>query len=245
MEPEPHRRPGPGSGPSTGEQRQESSKGSQTKRGTPRASYQQNRPGARLVQQTSSSRLRQQQQEKEALSGKTPRSQSEIDGINKVAMGAERLYPGQQQVLEDSPDHSHNNSWAIEEEEDPDLRAEFPDVQGHLFSVTLNKGTRGLGLNILAETNSKAVRGIVIMGIQSGGVADQCGRICWGDVILKMNRVNVVGMSQEQFQKLLAQAPPTVTFVLLRLHPEGTGSAHQQQQQQQQVIHTFLLKCFS
>lgn len=119
-------------------------------------------------------------------------------------------------VLEESPTHSHHNSWAIDEEEDPELRAEFPDADGHLFSVTLNKGSGGLGLNIVSETSSKAIRGIVIMGIQSGGVADQCGRIRWGDVILKMNHINVVGMSQEQFQKLLMQAPPTVTFVLLR-----------------------------
>ncbi len=119
-------------------------------------------------------------------------------------------------LQEESPTHSHHNSWAIDEEEDPELRAEFPDANGHLFSVTLNKGSGGLGLNIVSETSSKAVRGIVIMGIQSGGVADQCGRIRWGDVILKMNHVNVVGMSQEQFQKLLMQAPPTVTFVLLR-----------------------------
>ena len=117
---------------------------------------------------------------------------------------------------EPSPTHSHHNSWAIDEEEDPELRTEFPDADGHLFSVTLNKGNGGLGLNIVSETNSKAVRGIVIMGIQSGGVADQCGRIRWGDVILKMNHINVVGMSQEQFQKLLVQAAPTVTFVLLR-----------------------------
>ena len=69
------------------------------------------------------------------------------------------------------------------------------------------------------------------MGIQAGGVADQCGRVRWGDVILKMNNINVVGMSQEQFQKLLAQAPPTVTFVLLRLHAEGSSNNSVSQQQ--------------
>lgn len=139
-----------------------------------------------------------------------------------VGAGADRLrplYPTPSAQREESPDHSHHNSWAIDEEEDPDLRGEFPEVEGHLFSVTLSRpSSGGLGLNIVSETSSKAVRGIVIMGIQSGGVADQCGRMRWGDVILKMNNINVVGMSQEQFQKLLAKAPPTVTFVLLRQH---------------------------
>lgn len=224
MEPESHRH---------GDQRQEASKsstGSLKQRMAP-GSYQQNRPGARLLQQSSSGRLR--QQEKDGMStGVKNRSQTEMTSILQSggSKGAgDRLrpsYPSQHQ--EESPDHSHHNSWAIDEEEDPELRAEFPDAQGHLFSVTLNKGSRGLGLNILSETNSKAVQGIVIMGIQAGGVADQCGRICWGDVILKMNHVNVVGMSQEQFQKLLAQATPIVTFVLLRLHAEEANSTQQQ-----------------
>lgn len=201
----------------SGEQRQGA--GGQQKRAPP-TSYRQSRPGAQgLVQQTSSGKLRQEKAEgvsNPKAKGKT-RSQTDVDAGHSRGTGGDRLRPlyplGRK---EESPDHSHHNSWAIDEEEDPDLRAEFPEVEGHLFSVTLNKGKGGLGLNIVSETNSKAVRGIVIMGIQAGGVADQCGRIRWGDVILKMNSVNVMGMSQEQFQKLLVQAPPTVTFVLLR-----------------------------
>ena len=158
--------------------------------------------------------------------GKT-RSQTDIEAASRGGPGGDRLRPLYPGCYDDSPDHSHHNSWAIDEEEDPDLRAEFPEVEGHLFSITLNKGKGGLGLNIVSETNSMAVRGIVIMGIQTGGVADKCGRIRWGDVILKMNNINVVGMSQEQFQKLLVQAPPTVTFVLLR-QPIDPASASQQ-----------------
>lgn len=158
------------------------------------------------------------------------RSQTDMEaGFNRGGVGGagDRLRPLYGSLQEDSPEHSHHNSWAIDEEEDRELREEFPDVEGHLFSVTLNKGSRGLGLNIVSETSSKAVRGIVIMGIQTGGVADLCGRLRWGDVILKMNNINVVGMSQEQFQKLLGQAPPTVTFVLLRQHVEVSGISPQ------------------
>ena len=150
------------------------------------------------------------------------KTETDYSGIGCVVSG-DKFHPPlshSSTLHEESPNHSHHNSWAraIEElgDEDPNLRAEFPDVEGYLFSVTLNKGKEGLGLNILSETSSKMVCGIVIMGIQTGGVADQCGRLCWGDVILKMNGMSVVGMDQESFQQLLLQAPPTVTFVLLR-----------------------------
>lgn len=177
------------------------------------------------------------------IKGKT-RSQPNMEGHTSRG-GMDRLcpsYPHSTSTLhEESPDHSHHNSWAIDEDEDPDLRNEFPEVEGHLFSLTLKKGSGGLGLNIVSETSAKAVQGIVIMGIQAGGMADQCGRVRWGDVILKMNNVNVVGMSQGQFQKLLVQAPPTVTFVLLRQHADTaqdqSGSSQPQQVRHMEPMH--------
>lgn len=97
------------------------------------------------------------------------------------------------------------------------LRAEFPEADGHLFEVLLQKGKAGLGLSIVAST-TQSLRGIVIMGIQPGGVAELCGRLKWGDMILKVNDTCVLGMSQQKVQELLAKAPPTVRFVLLRQH---------------------------
>ena len=233
------------------QQRQDSRGGG---RGLPHATYCQSRPGAQhhLQQRNSAGKLKLQEKEAsrssrgEAFStkGKT-RSQPNMEG--SAGRGVDRLrpsYPHSSSALhEESPDHSHHNSWAIDEEEDPDLRIEFPEVEGHLFSLTLKKGNGGLGLNIVSETSAKAVQGIVIMGIQAGGVADQCGRVRWGDVILKMNNVNVVGMSQEQFQKLLVQAPPTVTFVLLRQHADSSahvdqsGSSRPQQVRHMELVH--------
>ncbi len=97
-------------------------------------------------------------------------------------------------------------------------RAEFPEAEGHLFEVRLQKGGKaGLGLSIVANT-TQSLRGIVIMGIQQGGVADQSGRVKWGDMILKVNDTCVIGMSQQAVQELLAKAPPTVHIVLLRQH---------------------------
>ena len=68
-------------------------------------------------------------------------------------------------------------------------RAEFPEAEGHLFEVILQKGKSRLGLNIVANDNSQSIRGIVIMGIQQGGVAEQSGRVKWGDMILKVHAV--------------------------------------------------------
>ena len=129
-------------------------------------------------------------------------------------------------ILQESPDHSHHNSWAINDEEDPTLRDEFPDVDGHLFEVWLKKGkTGGLGLSIVANTinSNQGIRGIVIMGIQKGGAAEENGEIKWGDMILKVNDTCVIGMSQTQVQELLAKASPNVRFVLLRQYSNGAN----------------------
>lgn len=120
----------------------------------------------------------------------------------------------------------------MEEEEDTCLRKRYPDMEGLLYSVTLKKGKTGLGLSIVA--NNQAPRGIVIMGVQRGGVADSSGKIKWGDVILEVriincnaaavqafttqqvNDVSVIGKSQQKFQEMLAQAPVSVNLVLVR-----------------------------
>jgi len=42
------------------------------------------------------------------------------------------------------------HSWYIEEEEDPRLRNTFPDAEGHLFEVTLQRdGKSSLGVYII------------------------------------------------------------------------------------------------
>ena len=136
-----------------------------------------------------------------------------------VQISSERKRPSKlprSKAIQESPEHSHHNSWAIEEDEDPALREEFPEIEGHLFEVQLHKGKAGLGLSIVGNTNSPSAKGIVIMGVQAGGVADQSGQIKWGDIILKVNDTCVIGMSQQQVQELLAKAPPLVRFVLVR-----------------------------
>ena len=97
--------------------------------------------------------------------------------------GSVNIHP----VLHKSPwlYSSKHNSLALEEEEDTSLRKRYPDVEGHLYAVSLKKGKSGLGLSIVA--NNQAPRGIVVMGVQRGGVADLSGKVKWGDVILEVS----------------------------------------------------------
>jgi C-terminal processing protease CtpA/Prc len=123
----------------------------------------------------------------------------------------------QQQQLRNSVDH--------EVEENPELRKEFPNVEGTLFEVWLNKGSRGLGMSIVANRDDHAPgpRGIVIMGIQPGGVADRSKMVMWGDMILEINDTRVIGMTQQDVQEMLMKAASHVRFVMLR--QAGGGKA--------------------
>ena len=110
------------------------------------------------------------------------------------------------------------NSVDREVEDDSELRKEFPNVDGVLFEVWLNKGSRGLGMSIVANRDDHAPgpRGIVIMGIQPGGVADHSKMVMLGDMILKINDTCVIGMTQQEVQEMLMEAALHVRFVMLR-----------------------------
>ena len=45
-----------------------------------------------------------------------------------------------------------DGSWAIDEEEDEELRQAYPYASGHLYQVTLNKGQGGLGECVVMVT---------------------------------------------------------------------------------------------
>ena len=113
-------------------------------------------------------------------------------------------------------EYSHDH-WTTSNTEDRALRNEFPDVNGYLFKVWLNKSKNDLlGLSITASTINRSLSGVRIMNIQKGGAAEENGEIKRGDFILKVNDTVVIGMSQTQVQELLANASPNMRFVLLR-----------------------------
>ena len=121
-------------------------------------------------------------------------------------------------------EYSHTDHWTTSNTEDRALRNEFPDVNGYLFEVWLNKSKNGLlGLSITASTINRSLSGVTIMNIQKGGAAEENGEIKQGDFILKVNDTVVIGMSQTQVQELLTNASPNVRFVLLRQYGTTTG----------------------
>ena len=46
-----------------------------------------------------------------------------------------------------------DGSWAIDEEEDEQLRQLYPNAKGHLYEVSLNKGQGSLGKFIDKRSN--------------------------------------------------------------------------------------------
>ena len=135
-----------------------------------------------------------------------PHSRSSVSDYETLAI------PSHIPCIDSYQDSSHVDQWNLSKNEDPSLRDEFPVTDGYLFEVWLKKNKTGrLGFSIVANTT-----GIVVMGIQKGGAAEENGKIKWGDMILKVNDTCVIGMSQTQVQELLANASPNVKFVLLR-----------------------------
>ena len=127
------------------------------------------------------------------------------------------------------------HSWYIEEEEDPNLRKSFPNVEGHLFEVTLHRdGKKSLGLlaiipwylaiedycfytgmNLVPIEHSMS-KGIIITVVQPGGVADSTGMVKPGDVILQVDEVIVMDLKQEEVVALLKRPNPSIHLVLMR-----------------------------
>ena len=139
------------------------------------------------------------------------------DGVNFTDQKSSSISDDKMLAMPTHIPHIDVDHWTVSNTEDRALRNEFPDVNGYLFEVWLNKSKTGLlGLSIVASTTNRSLPGIVIMGIQKGGAAEENGEIKWGDMILKVNDTCVIGMSQTQFQELLANASPNVRFVLLR-----------------------------
>ena len=127
------------------------------------------------------------------------------------------------------------HSWYIEEEEDPKLRKSFPNVEGHLFELTLHRdGKKSLGLLVitwyhvmkhyccytagmnLVPIEHSMSKGIIIAVVQPGGVADSTGKVKPGDVILQVNEVIVMDLKQEEVVALLKRPNPSIHLVLMR-----------------------------
>uniref|UniRef100_A0A673TZC0 Multiple PDZ domain protein n=1 Tax=Suricata suricatta TaxID=37032 RepID=A0A673TZC0_SURSU len=82
----------------------------------------------------------------------------------------------------------------------------------HVETIELVNDGSGLGFGIVG---GKAT-GVIVKTILPGGVADQHGRLCSGDHILKIGDTDLAGMSSEQVAQVLRQCGNRVKLVIAR-----------------------------
>ncbi|NWW71917.1 MPDZ protein, partial [Climacteris rufus] len=82
----------------------------------------------------------------------------------------------------------------------------------HVETIELVNDGSGLGFGIVGGKST----GVVVKTILPGGVADQHGRLCSGDHILKIGDTDLSGMSSEQVAQVLRQCGNRVKLVIAR-----------------------------
>ncbi|NWX45690.1 MPDZ protein, partial [Steatornis caripensis] len=82
----------------------------------------------------------------------------------------------------------------------------------HVETIELVNDGSGLGFGIVGGKST----GVVVKTILPGGVADQHGRLCSGDHILKIGDTDLTGMSSEQVAQVLRQCGNRVKLVIAR-----------------------------
>nr|XP_021498338.1 multiple PDZ domain protein isoform X2 [Meriones unguiculatus] len=82
----------------------------------------------------------------------------------------------------------------------------------HVETIELVNDGSGLGFGIIG---GKAT-GVIVKTILPGGVADQHGRLCSGDHILKIGDTDLAGLSSEQAAQVLRQCGNKVKLLLAR-----------------------------
>ncbi|XP_020825407.1 multiple PDZ domain protein isoform X18 [Phascolarctos cinereus] len=94
----------------------------------------------------------------------------------------------------------------------------------HVETIELLNDGSGLGFGIVGGKST----GVIVKTILPGGVADQHGRLCSGDHILKIGETDLAGMSSEQVAQVLRQCGNRVKLVIARgiiEEPTGTTSS--------------------
>ncbi|NXP25352.1 MPDZ protein, partial [Scytalopus superciliaris] len=82
----------------------------------------------------------------------------------------------------------------------------------HVETIELVNDGSGLGFGIVGGKST----GVIVKTILPGGVADQHGRLCSGDHILKIGDTDLAGMSSEQVAQVLRQCGNRVKLVVAR-----------------------------
>lgn len=82
----------------------------------------------------------------------------------------------------------------------------------HVETIELVNDGSGLGFGIVGGKST----GVIVKTILPGGVADQHGRLCSGDHILKIGDTDLTGMSSEQVAQVLRQCGNRIKLMIAR-----------------------------
>jgi hypothetical protein len=88
-----------------------------------------------------------------------------------------------------------------------------------LYSVTLEKGLRGLGLSLAGRTQADGRTLVVVQRIVHGGPADRHGGIEVGDALVACNGLSLYGHSRDAVLKTLSSSSGIVELTLVHMSP--------------------------
>ncbi|XP_070545261.1 tyrosine-protein phosphatase non-receptor type 13-like isoform X2 [Ptychodera flava] len=124
----------------------------------------------------------------------------------------------EEQADSDSNGHEDENSAEYEKETEDMYKP------GDVFDVELEKVNGSLGLSVTGGTNTSVKHGgIYIKSIFEDGAAEHDGRLKVGDRVLKVNRVELVGVTHKQAVETLRQAPHRTVLLVERGVPPSGG----------------------
>ncbi|KAK9745494.1 Guanylate kinase [Popillia japonica] len=134
------------------------------------------------------------------------------------------------------PDSHHSSSLALAPSTPRAVSQE--DISREVRSVSLQKGTSGLGFNIVGGEDGE---GIFISFILAGGPADQSGELRRGDQILSVNGINLRNATHDEAAQTLKKTTSPVSIVV-QYRPEEynrfEAKIHDLKQQLAQQVNT-------
>ncbi|CAJ0945189.1 unnamed protein product, partial [Mesorhabditis belari] len=118
-----------------------------------------------------------------------------------------RTFGGSQTALNQTTPTSQNGSFGA------------PPIPLYPRNVQLVRGAHGLGFNIIGGEDGEP---IYISNVHGGGVADQSGNVFKGDVLLKVNGIDVEHASHQEAAEVLRNAKNPILLVLQNRTQECT-----------------------
>ncbi|XP_054706449.1 LOW QUALITY PROTEIN: multiple PDZ domain protein-like [Uloborus diversus] len=102
-------------------------------------------------------------------------------------------------------------------------------------TVTVRKGTHGLGIMIIEGKHAEVGQGIFISDIQENSVAEQAG-LSVGDMILAANDTDLVGADYDTAASILKQAEGLITLIVANPNKPSPGYIYDDAKKNSELI---------